>query len=554
MSFSARHTLAVLVTLFALAISVSAQTPTKPKTPRGSISGRITVKDKGAAGIAVGLRKSDVFNSFEAFAKATTDHDGYYRIPNLAAGSYEVVPSAPAFVTTDANQKSKTVIVAEDENVESINFSLVRGGVITGKVTDADGRPLILQIVYLYRADAPEPQPGVVRPLYPTSTASTDDRGIYRMYGLTAGNYKVAAGRTEDTSMGPMVLTRSVYRRVFHPDVTDLAKATVIEVREGSEATNVDISLGRAMQTYSVSGRVVDGEKGTPIPNVRLGLQRSLGPRFEMVPTQVTSNALGEFLIDGVLPGKYGFYLFQSMTQNDLPDMRAESLTFDIVDQDLTGVNVRLSKGASLTGLAVLESDDKALQQRFHQLQLRAFVMAQGTPGFGQSSLSQIGPDGSFRLGGLGAGTASVFITSRTAPNDAHGFVIARVERDGVALPRRGIEIKEGEQVTGVRVIFAYGSAKIRGVIKFENGAMPPNAQIGVRLAKPGEQFSMIPSPQVDARGLFLIEGVPAGVYELTVAIIRPSVPSRSVKQEVSVQDGVVTDVVVTIDLGPAPK
>jgi hypothetical protein len=63
-------------------------------------------------------------------------------------------PAAPAYVVAEGNSArgGKSVIVAEDEQVEDINFSMVRGGVITGKVTDADNRPLVAQQVYLYRA------------------------------------------------------------------------------------------------------------------------------------------------------------------------------------------------------------------------------------------------------------------------------------------------------------------------------------------------------------------------------------------------------------------
>ena len=555
MSFSARYAGPVLVTLFSLAVTVSAQTTAKQtvKAPQSSITGRVTIKDKGAAGMPVGVRKSEVYTAFEPFLRATTDQDGYYRIGNLAAGSYEVTFSAPAFVAP-VNQKTKTVIIGEDENVEDINFTLVRGGVITGKVTDADGRALILQQVFLYRTDSFEGQQQVPRPVYPMHTVSTDDRGIYRMYGLQAGSYKVAAGRSEDGPMGP--LSRSPYKRVFHPDVIEPAKATVIEMREGSEATNVDITLGRPMQTFSVSGQVVDGEKGVPVPNFRISLQRIIGPRFEMVPNQVLSNALGEFVVDGLIPGKYGFYVFPSSSQNPFPDMRLESTTVDVVDQDLAGITVKLVKGSSLAGVIVLESEDKSAHQRLHKMQIRAFVISQTGPSFGQSMGSPIGPDGSFRVGGLSNGTANLFLSSSMGARETRGFVISRVERDGVVQPPRGIEMKEGEHIAGLRVVVSYGSAKIRGVVKIENGSLPPEAHISVNLVKPGENFSNIPSPQVDARGHFMIEALPPGVYQIHVSVVRmgPTMPGRLVTQDVSVQDGVVTDVVIRVDLGQTPR
>ena len=94
-------------------------------------------------------------NPFEQGPRATTDQDGFYRIANVPPGNYEVSPAAPAFVPADIKQpRGKTVLVGEDENVENINFALVRGGVITGRVTDADGRPVIQQQVNIFRAEA----------------------------------------------------------------------------------------------------------------------------------------------------------------------------------------------------------------------------------------------------------------------------------------------------------------------------------------------------------------------------------------------------------------
>ncbi len=148
MSFSAPYLAAVLLTILSLSTSLFGQSTTKEtaKVPRGSISGRVTIKDRGVPGIAIGWRKGDVYTPFEPYQKTTTDQDGFYRISNLAPGSYSIQAAAPAFVVSDTGRQ-KGVLVGEDENVEGINFALVRGGVITGRVTDADGRPVIEQQV-----------------------------------------------------------------------------------------------------------------------------------------------------------------------------------------------------------------------------------------------------------------------------------------------------------------------------------------------------------------------------------------------------------------------
>src|SRR5678816_4905384 len=99
------------------------------------------------------------------------------------------------------------------------------------------------------------------------------------------GRYNVPAGRGETALSGQISAARSNYTQVFHPDATDQTKATVIEIGEGDEATNIDITVGRALQTFSVAGRVVDGEKNLPVPNVRLAFQRQMGQRVEFANT-----------------------------------------------------------------------------------------------------------------------------------------------------------------------------------------------------------------------------------------------------------------------------
>lgn len=226
-----------------------------------------------------------------------------------------ITVAAPAYVPGNSEDR-KGVVVGEDENVEGVNFSLVRGGVITGKVTDADGRPLIQHQIEIYRVPALErrtPQ----RPAFPTITGQTDDRGIYRVYGIAPGSYKVAAGRSNE-GFNVFSPTQLIYKQVFHPDASDPAKATVIEVTEGSEAKDVDIMLGRPVQTFAVSGRIINTETNAPVPNQSFGLQRVIGPRFDFGGNVATSNARGEFILEGVLPGKYSTLFFQT-EGSDLP-------------------------------------------------------------------------------------------------------------------------------------------------------------------------------------------------------------------------------------------
>jgi protocatechuate 3,4-dioxygenase beta subunit len=551
MSFSAPYLAAVLITILSLSTSLFGQSTTKEttKVPRGSISGRVTIKDRGVPGVAIGWRKGDVYTPFEPYQKTTTDQDGFYRISNLAAGSYSLMAAAPAFVVSDTGRQ-KGVLVGEDENVEGINFALVRGGVITGRVTDADGRPVIEQQVNVYQAEMYEQK--VQRAIYAVASVQTDDRGIYRVFGMNAGRYKVAVGRSDDELNVTYNQQRNIsYKQVFYPDVADQAKATMVEVTEGGEANNIDITVGRVVQTFSASGLIVD-ENGQPVSNLRLGLQRQLGERIEFMNSFSISNTRGEFVVEGLVPGKYSIFLLASQGNGD---RRADASSFDVVDHDVDGLTVKLTKGATITGTVILESEDKAVLAKLLRLQLRGIGMISSSGGmtFASSGMSLLGPDGSFRLSGLPGGTINLMFSEPGNPMPPKGFSIARVERDGVVSPR-GLEVKEAEQVIGVRVFVSYGTATLRGVIAVENGSLPQRERIFVRVTKPGDQFSNLRPAIVDERGHFLMDGLPAGTYELNVNLNMPGQRTRTIKREVTLQDGQTTDLTINVDLSEPAK
>ena len=111
MRSSARSAVPALLTLLCLAAPLFAQTGSRqtPKTPRGTVSGRVTIKERAAPGVLVGVRKSDPGAPFEPFSKGITDQDGVYKVTNLPSGNYQVIPFAPAFVVAGPeNERAKT--------------------------------------------------------------------------------------------------------------------------------------------------------------------------------------------------------------------------------------------------------------------------------------------------------------------------------------------------------------------------------------------------------------------------------------------------------------
>jgi len=546
MKSSALQTIGWVLLIFCTLVYTQSQTRPARKEPGSSISGKVTIKGKGAPGIIVGLRAADPAGRHTSVTKGTTDQEGNYRITNVAPGTYQVLPAALAFVIS-SDPGGKTLIITAGETVEGIDFTLARGGVITGRATDSEGRPLIEEQITLLPAEGnnQERQPYGLSHLI----NQTDDRGVYRIFGIPQGKYKVALGQSED-GFGARGPRRSKYKQTFHPTVTDPSKAAVIEVTEGSEATNVDITVGRTLVTFAASGRIVDGDTGRPLPNVHYGLQKIAREHSSSMSFNSASNSKGEFKLENLTPGKYAVFIVPQAKN----EMRADAVSFDVIDEDVTGLLIKTSKGASVSGVVVLEgTNDKSVVARLSQMLIGAYVAKQG-PGDSWIQPVTISHDGTFRIGGLDIGMAHFSLNSIDG-NPPRGFTIMRIERDGVAQPG-GVELKDGEQVSGIRLVVNYGNGTVRGLIKVENGDLPTTAHYRVWFAKPGDdptaERALPSSPQVDSRGHFLVEGLPAGTYDVNAVVYVPGRrrPSQG-RQQVHVADGVVTEVTITLTLDP---
>ena len=72
-----------------------------------------------------------------------------------------------------------------------VTLTMIRGGVITGRVTNAQDEPLIAMQISAVRVREAAGHP--VTNQMTGLAHMTDDRGVYRFYGLTPGTYVVMA-------------------------------------------------------------------------------------------------------------------------------------------------------------------------------------------------------------------------------------------------------------------------------------------------------------------------------------------------------------------------
>jgi carboxypeptidase family protein len=569
----------IIPILLLIAVGQSgAQPPQRDNRPRtASISGRVTIAGKPAANAVITVEETDLKPGagesdlrIPLHAKARTDGDGRFLVGGLAEGSYVVSAMLKAFVAADSSGNfalRRTVSLDEGEARGKIDFALIRGGVMTGKVMDDEGASLVARLVQLYIVD----EQGQKRRYdgFTYEMSETDDRGVYRIYGLPPGRYVISAGGEGGGDM--LRGGGGKFPRTYHPDTTDEKQAKVIEIKEGSEVADVDIRFGSARKTYEAAGRVVDRETGKPVP--RIYVSCSSNPEKDGsgsgYSTIVMADGQGNFRLSGLPPGRYG------VTVRDfLPETAhtSEAVEFEITNDNVSGVEVKAFLGASVSGFVVIEGADAAAGKQLQSITVYPHVTplsdATGDANERVSVPQYLMParanaDGSFTVKGLQAGGVSFSISG-----NAGGLRIKRIERDGVEI-KDAIEVRPGEKVAGVRIVAHRGQGRIRGQVQFTGGALPDgwrleayaSLPVSADESKPGARMPVSVEETggdafVDEKGRFVIEGLPAGEYNLSITMLkrlangnRHGFSPPGSNQRVTVRDDIETSVTLTLDI-----
>ncbi len=484
-----------------------------------AVSGRVTLKGEPARNATIVLQTqiSRTPPDPEAVLRARTDGDGRYHIAGVAPGRYSIRAFAPGAITADdmnfGGPPGKTLYLSEGENVENIDFELKLGGVITGRVTDSHGRPLVDERVTVSSLDRSGRLRQFIGSPFSGIMYVTDDRGVYRIYGLPEGKYRISVGNPKSLGLSDIIQSGAFYPQTFHPDTTDESQAKVIEVTEGVEAANIDISVGEAMKTYNVYGRLAHAESGQAVPGVGISYGSfSEGRIVSSVSNGESSGANGEFHLVGILPGKYGVF---TNSQGD-NDYVGDPVIFEICDSDVHSVEVKVRQGGSISGVVVIEgATDLKTPPQLSQNNL--YIFAQSIhgpqPHGGVRRLTRVNADGTFHLRGLQEGIVGISIAI------AHGVALTRVELNG-ALQDNGIEIAPGKHITGVKVFVTRATLSLRGEVKIVGKTLAPEQRLITSARLMDYAINHQSSAHVDPRGKFVIENLAPGEYEVGINLL----------------------------------
>ena len=536
--------LGCLVLLFALSLDIAAQQAREdesksaaPKT--GALSGRVL--NENGQPLAHATIYVTAQMSLPQPRITFTDDGGNFQVSGLDALVYSVGASAPPYITAPREPDSLPNYYRIGD---SVTISLFKGGVITGTVTSATGEPMVqtgVRAILIRDGNGKPP----AAPRFPNERV-TDDRGVYRIYGLTPGTYLVSAG-----GRGAYGYSTNAYDTdapTYAPSSTRDAAAEIV-VRAGEETSGVDIRY-RGQPGHAVSGVVNGPTLPNSSTNITLTQVVNGVPQASAFSFQLPSTK--GFAFYGVADGDYDLIAQSSLGQGET--VASEPRRITVKGADLTGLELVVKGLASISGHVTLETSAAAecknkRQPLFSETLLVARRSEKSTPkdplAF-RNIFAQGSPDksGDFVLRNLGPGQFSLnvrffakywylrsIVREATAAQPATGRAgLANRQTDAA---RNGIGLKFGERMSGLTVTLAEGAASLRGAVKLAEGeSIPPKLYLQLVPAEKenAEDVLRLFTTPVNADGTFAVNNLPPGRYWALARVAADNEPESDSK------------------------
>jgi Carboxypeptidase regulatory-like domain len=520
-------------TLCVLAAGVAARTQDRSAKPAdstrrgGSIIGRL-INESGQPipGAGINVRAVGATGAGQSIG---TDEDGKFRSDDLAPGAYTVSAYVAGYVPA---------IDSPDRQYyrpgETVILRMVKGGVVTGKVTDSEGEPLIGARVSAVRVRDAEGRP--IRGSRPSNSRQTDDRGVYRIYGLQSGSYLVVVNGS-DANYYPSTAFEGGAPS-YYPSTTRDA-ATEVAVHAGEEIPGIDIRY-RGDKGYIVSGSFsVAAGSNSAMSGVWLSLAHSSSGALES--SAYTSLRGGErsFAFYGVPDGEYD--LLAQMSNG--PDNSAASSPrrVKVKGTDVTGIELTLAPLGSIAGRVLLDALPESERRGDCKKNRGAsiddtLIVARRDELSGAKDPSspvmlfqpEATPDdkGEFKIFRLNAGryrleqrlpTEDWFVRSITVGGPQPSANKAAASDQRIDAASAGVAISSGQHATGLTITMAEGAAGIRGKVVPASESVTLPSRLRVHLVpaevESADDILRYAEAAADGDGAFSIGNLAPGRY-----------------------------------------
>jgi protocatechuate 3,4-dioxygenase beta subunit len=469
----------------------------------GAIAGRVT----GASGEPLVCAMVRIVSPDAPVPQVYTDRQGRYLFDGLpAAGTFIVEARTTGYVALRYGQRHPSdrevpIALRDGQRLTGADIVLPRESVVTGTVFDEHGEPLEGISVWAFQVRR------VAGRTMTSSTAiarPTDDRGQYRLIGMSPGTYVV--GTLSRGVVGGAAGARA-YASTYHPGTRDGAIARPISVDVGRDADSVDIVL-TPTPTATVSGLALDAA-GRPFSgNVSLTVSGRSGA-MSLDSWAATPDATGSFSIRHVPPGDY---VLKAFGPPDGPPQFGMQYVA-VLDGDPPPARVVVTPGATVEGRVVLEvSPDANLAGLAVSVASADFDYSRSV-GAARTAMYARGDDGTFRVPGV-TGPGRIVIAETPACETCYlksalvnGFDAADAPFDfGLG----------GAVYRDVEVVVSDSGATIAGRVAETNG--PPVTSYAVVVLPANRdwwypQSRRLKVGRATADGSFRVAGLPPGEY-----------------------------------------
>jgi uncharacterized protein (DUF2141 family) len=493
-----------------------------------------------------------------------TDDDGKFSFAGLPTGRYDVSAIKPGYLKTSygmtrPERTGTPVTISAAEPPATVTLRMWRGAVIAGLLSDSGGRPLTRTMVTVRRFQFVDG----VRTLATQAIngATTDDRGMYRVFDLPPGEYAVFAsasggGRSTATPAPRQISSEEVdralraarggslpgappapatppaksppppspvlgYAPVYFPGTPLVLQATPIQVEAGEERTGVDFVVP-LVPMATVGGSIVaaGGDAVTDL-DVNVSLVARSAPGNLVISRSMPVGAGGTFLFNDVAPGDYVVSAratpkpTATAAARDTRGWWASSATA-VNGANVAGVSLVLEPGITIKGRVVFDGTDQ-LPVDAATINVR-LTSRSGEPGVPRSQTATV-TEQTFTIPAVVPGdyVLSAAIGGRAAMSS---WSLKSVTVGALDATDRPFTITPEQMVGPVIVAFTNRRTTVTGVFQDAAGR-PASGFFIVALPRDRALWSAGARRIVQTRpatdGKFSMAGLPAGEYALAV-------------------------------------
>ena len=463
----------LLLSVLAATLPVFAQKPASaPNKPEEqvaascTVSGRVVTAAEGSPlkSARVALVREHAGSSPRLYA-AISDSDGHFTIKDVAPGRYNCFAVRTGYVDQpyQSNGKDSGAMLSlqPGQHLADVLFRLTLAAVITGHVNNEDGEAMArVQVTALRRPTEEEiieedlPASRKLEPT-PVSSAQTDDRGEYRIFGLKPGEYYIKAMDSPDIEMNMSVgqdqfireFLGSDYAPVFYPGVPRLSQAQPVPLTAGAEV-QVDLAM-RQVKTVEISGHVI-GPLGTPATDVSINLEEAQGEDYSS-DRYTSTDTRGNFSLKGIPPGSYVLVAHQRV-QGERPYSARQKL--EVGNDNIDSVTLVLGGGMNFSGRLTIAGPGSVRRDRIF---IRLIPVGEGTS---WGNAGDVKKDGTFEITDVKEGSYAISVRG---PEEGWYTKSVRLGSDDVLA--NGLQVEKGSSGATLEIVVSSGTALLEGSV-----------------------------------------------------------------------------------------